>query len=190
MRAGARDGREGDAHAQAVRFLTTLRSDDGGHVNLSDEHRNFLREKGFDDAAIERARQAAERPDVAAGNAPALQNNVAGADANAFDRAAQSFNASPDSDAAAPAVPPASYPRSPLALYSEPNDAQDAGAILTRLAAAMNQPHYDVLVRFFRALNFMMLLGGTMTAIATALYRVRVPCEALLISEICDPAHG
>ena len=57
------------AHAQAVRFLTTLHAQNGmpgGKLHLSNEQRDFLRAKGLSDDAIEQARQEAERPESAA----------------------------------------------------------------------------------------------------------------------------
>lgn len=164
------------AHAQAVRFLTTLHAQNGmpgGKLHLSNEQRDFLRAKGLSDDAIEQARQEAERPESAAlASAPPADLP----DTSLFDFAAHSFDAPVDVEvpaaASAPVPPPASYPRSPLALYS--NDAspqRDASDILAQLATSMSRPRYDTLVLFFRVLHMLLLLGGGLTGVGVVLYR-------------------
>ena len=53
-------------HAQAVRFITSLRSEaKDPHIPLTQEHIQFLHSKGLSDADIDRAREDAERPEYA-----------------------------------------------------------------------------------------------------------------------------
>ena len=157
-------------HEQAVRFLTTLRAEQGGgdDVQVAEEHRDFLKSKGLDDAGIERARAAAARPNLSA--SPAANQS----ETSAFDRAAREFDMplAGEGESWAPPPPAPAYPRSPLALYSSPNDSRtDSSALLTKLASSMSQPRYDVLIRFFRTLQFFLMLGGAATAVGVALFR-------------------
>ena len=158
-------------HAQAVRFITSLRSDNqvfgkDGRIELSDDHRDFLRSKGLSDADIERARLDAERPE---GLATAPLNKRA-SPPDAFERAAQAF-VQPTEDEPAPQVPPPSYPRSPLALYAANEDrATDAGKLVARIATSMNSHRYDVLLRFFHTLQLILVLCGSAAAITLAIF--------------------
>ena len=160
------------AHAQAVRFITSLRSDNqvsgkDGRIELSDDHRDFLRSKGLSDADIERARLDAERPEIL-GDTPC---NTGASPPDAFERAAQAF-AHPTEDGPAPQVPPPSYPRSPLALYTASEDrATDSGQLVARIATSMNSHRYDVLLRFFHTLQLVLVLCGSAAAITLAIFR-------------------
>lgn len=171
----------GRSHAQAVRFLTALRAQDAApadHMALTDEQREFLHSKGMSDDAIERARRDAERP-ASAALARASTDESAAAharDASAFDRAKAAFDAPVGSaEVSAPSEPPtppaASYPRSPLALYSEAPQQRDANEILSKLAATISRPRYDTLVTFFRLLHLLLMLGGGASAVLVWLYR-------------------
>lgn len=159
-------------HAQAVRFITSLRSDNqvsgkDGRIELSDDHRDFLRSKGLSDADIERASLDAERPDVLG----ATPRNTSASPPDAFERAAQAF-AHPTEDGPAPQVPPPSYPRSPLALYTASEDrATDSGKLVARIAKSMNSHRYDVLLRFFHMLQLILVLCGSAAAITLAIFR-------------------
>jgi len=169
------------SHAQAVRFLTSLRAENAAstdHIVLTDEQREFLHSKGMSDDAIERARRDAERPASAAlVRASADEGAAAHArDADAFDQAKAEFDAPLRSADVAPPPPPppppaASYPRSPLALYSEAPQQRDANEILSQLAATINRPRYDTLVTFFRLLHLLLMLGGGASAVLVWLYR-------------------
>ncbi|KOS13717.1 hypothetical protein Malapachy_1903 [Malassezia pachydermatis] len=174
------EGDAGSSHAQAVRFLTSLRSQDGaassGPLVLTEEQRSFLQSKGLDDEAIERARQDAERPEnavMARAYAEDRARIEASNDAEAFTKASQAFDEPLSVPSDVPTPPAASYPRSPLALYqtSKPPGPRDANEILSKLAATMTRPRYDVLVTFFRLLHMFLLLGGGASAVMVALYR-------------------
>lgn len=172
------EGRQPSAlHAQAVRFLTTLRLKEGREdaskpLSLTDEQREFLRSKGMSDDAIEHARHDAVRPE----NLPpvdefaAWQGEEQGIDA-LYDRAKQAFD-EPPSSTAPPPLPPASYPASPLALYSTGHTPpRDANEVLSHYAESLMKPRYDVLISFFRVLHLILMLGGAASAIGVALYR-------------------
>lgn len=167
---------EGSAHAQAVRFLTSLRSEQAEMGNdspsapltLTDDQRAFLRAKGLDDAAIERARAEAERPALL----PSAPGTNSAQDVSPFESAARAFDAPDGSRDSAPAVPVPTYPRSPLALYqAAAAPRRDANDVLSKLAASMSKPRYDVLVSFFRMLHAILLLGGGASAVLVLLYR-------------------
>lgn len=173
----------GPSHAQAVRFLTSLRAENApssDHIHLTDEQRAFLHSKGLSDDAIERARLDAERPASAALVQASRQAPLVAParDASAFDRAKEAFDAPLGAETPAlslpPAPPPASYPRSPLALYAEAPQQRDANEILSQLAATISRPRYDTLVTFFRLLYWLLTLGGSASAVLVWLYRRHV----------------
>lgn len=164
-------------HAQAVRFIASLRSDaqvssKDGKIVLDDEHRDFLRNKGLSDADIERACTDAERPTSAASAVPVTQPVTSN---DAFERASQEFE-SPLTNETAPVVPPPSYPRSPLALYSSSTDGSaNSSQIVARIASSINQHRYDVLLQFMRTLQLLLVICGGAAAVTLGIFRVRVP---------------
>ncbi|WFD02804.1 hypothetical protein MOBT1_001489 [Malassezia obtusa] len=174
---GSDQAPEDAQHAQAVRFLTTLRSHAGNEdaaqpMVLTDEQREFLQSKGLSDEAIERARRDAERPE----NLPltdaymSMHTQDHSLDA-LYDRAKRAFDEPPETTPPPP-VPPASYPTSPLALYSTGNTPpRDANEVLSNYAATLMKPRYDVLIEFFRILHLVLMFGGGAAAIGVALYR-------------------
>ncbi|WFD28002.1 hypothetical protein MNAN1_003010 [Malassezia nana] len=170
----------GPSHAQAVRFLTSLRADSATpseSIVLTDEQRAFLHSKGMSDDAIERARQEAERPPTDALLRASSSDRAQVRDTSAFDRAKAAFDEPMDQGAAEaslsppPPPPAASYPRSPLALYSEAPTQRDANEILSRYAATISRPRYDTLVTFSRMLHLLLMLGGGVSAVLVWLYR-------------------
>lgn len=169
-------------HAQAVRFLTSLRSSSKDtRIHLTPKHVDFLHSKGMSDDEIERARQDAERPDYT--NMMHIFDDDqarihASGDSAAFEQAADSFRApllgSTTTSDAPPIPPAASYPRSPLVLYSAadaPVPRRDATQILSDFAASMARPRYDTLVSYFRLLHLLLMLTGGGAAIVVAMYR-------------------
>lgn len=170
-------------HAQAVRFLTSLRhhSPDAS-IQAQQE---FLKSKGLDDLAIQAAFHDAKRPEgleVDPANAPVLPGtkpvNAAPpaldrdlSDEAAFDLAKQAFD-DPIHSPPPPALPSRNYPRSPLALYYQ--EAQDRAAAENGIggnsSAALTR-RYAVLLAFFRSLSYFATLGGALTTIAVLLYR-------------------
>lgn len=175
----SRDEAATQRHAQAVRFLTSLRSQNkDAHINLTQEHRDFLQSKGLSDADIERARQDAERPEYTSMLRVFDDDQtrvLASGDAQAFEKAADAFD-NENAVASAPAPPAASYPRSPFALYSSPEELRaqqprDANQILTEFAAAVSRPRYDTLISFFRTLHFLLMLTGGAAALFMVVYR-------------------
>lgn len=157
-----------ELHAQAVRFLTSVRA--RGSAS-EEEQRTFLRSKGLSESAIDAALSDAERPASASQLAlPAAQQGEED-DAQSWERAARAFNDPIHADPAsvrAPALPGKSYPRSPLALYHDAAAAREAqmGGAQAKLT------RYQVLLRFFRTFSYMLVLGGGVSAVAVALYRV------------------
>lgn len=173
-------------HAQAVRFLTTLRShaspeDANQPLTVTDEQREFLRGKGMSDKQIEHARHDAERPEnlQLTDAYMAMQHHEQENLDALYDRAKRSFDepierAAPQPQATAqpPPVPPASYPSSPLALYSVGQaPPRDANEVLSNYAATLMKPRYDVLINFFRVLHRVLMLGGILSTIGVALFR-------------------
>ena len=180
MHAGDEDAQV--RHAQAVRFLTSLRSSSSdSRIHLTPKHMDFLRSKGMSDDDIEHARQDAERPDYA--NMMHVFDDDqarihASGDSAAFEQAADSFRApllgSITTSDPPPIPPAASYPRSPLVLYSAadaPVPRRDATQILSDFAASMARPRYDTLVSYFRLLHLLLMLTGGGAAIVVAMYR-------------------
>ncbi|KAI3626273.1 hypothetical protein CBS9595_001634 [Malassezia furfur] len=172
-------------HAQAVRFLTTLRShaspeDAEKPLSVTDDQREFLRGKGMSDEQIERARHDAERPEnlQLTDAYMAMQHHEHDIDA-LYDRAKRAFDepidrVAPPAQAVAepPPVPPASYPSSPLALYSVGQaPPRDANEVLSNYAATLMKPRYDVLINFFRVLQRVLMLGGILSTAGVMLYR-------------------
>ena len=99
-------------HGQAVRFLTTLRSNEGESHDTSkplvvtDKQREFLQSKGMSDDAIEHARREAERPEnLPMADAYMSQQQGASDDDALFARAAHAFDNPLDAEEHAPAVP-------------------------------------------------------------------------------------
>ncbi|WFD42576.1 hypothetical protein MPSI1_001222 [Malassezia psittaci] len=177
---GSDDMAQDARHAQAVRFLTTVRShvdageDNGGKVQISEDQKEFLRSKGMSDDAIERARHDAERPE----NLPLTETFMASLhlqDPNLdtmYERAKQAFDSPVQEKAPAPPIPPASYPSSPLTLYStSPAPPRDANEVLYNYASTLMKPRYDVLIDFFRVLQSLLMLGGCLSAIGVVLFR-------------------
>ena len=111
-------------HAQAVRFITSLRSEaKDPHISLTPEHIQFLHSKGLSDADIDRAREDAERPEYASMSHAFDEDRARVADSSdtqAFERAEDAFR----EEGRAPPPPVPSYPRSPLALYATPAPAK------------------------------------------------------------------
>ncbi|KDN37209.1 hypothetical protein K437DRAFT_259903 [Tilletiaria anomala UBC 951] len=187
-----------ELHAQAVRFLASVRFH--GHAS-EEEQRKFLRSKGLDDQAIERAYKDAARPEhmtstsTLASSSSSAESGGSGSVASdassdvpelAFEAAARAFD---DPIRAAP-VPVKTYPRSPLALYYDQNSAS-GGKVLTGAGdvssgngenagqtqgTATQDPltRYQVLLNFFRQLSYLMMLGGGFTALLVGLYRIYI----------------
>lgn len=151
--------------AQATRFLTSAKiSESASDKSKSD----FLRSKGLTDEEIAQAIKDSRSP-VEAGAA----SLPAGGDEDPFDRAARQFDDPIHADSLSP--PPKSYPKSPLALYYDAPSQQHAST--STLHAGRQDPsltRYQVLLRFFRTLSFMMMLGGGVTALLVSAYRVYI----------------
>ena len=164
-------------HAQAVRFITSLRSEaNDAHIPLTQEHIKFLHSKGLNDTDIDRARKDAERPECANMSHVFDEDQAritASSDANAFEKAEDAFR----DEGRAPTPPVPSYPRSPLALYSTPETQQlqqykyDTNQVLAEYAASVSRPRYDTLVSFLRTLHFLLILTGGATAFLVAMFR-------------------
>lgn len=164
-------------HAQAVRFITSLRSEaNDAHIPLTQEHIKFLHSKGLNDTDIDRARKDAERPEYANMSHVFDEDQAritASSDANAFEKAEDAFR----DEGRAPTPPVPSYPRSPLALYSTPETQQlqqykyDTNQVLAEYAASVSRPRYDTLVSFLRTLHFLLILTGGATAFLVAMFR-------------------
>lgn len=179
-----------ELHAQAVRFLTSVRARGAAS---EEEQRTFLRSKGLSEAAIAAALADAERPAAAGVSGLALPSpeHAGEDDSQAWERAARAFNDPIHADPAsvrAPALPGKSYPRSPLALYHDAAAARQAqqGGVEEKLT------RYQVLLRFFRTFSYMLVLGGGISAVAVALYRVclfsckfALPSSLQLMTEHC-----
>lgn len=164
-------------HAQAVRFITSLRSEaKDPHIPLTQEHIQFLHSKGLSDADIDRARKDAERPEYA-NMSHAFNEDRArvteSSDTKAFGKAEDAFR----DEGRAPQPPVPSYPRSPLALYSMPETEQlppsqyDTNQVLAEYAASVSRPRYDTLVSFLRTLHFLLIITGGATAFLVAVFR-------------------
>lgn len=156
--------------AQATRFLTSAKiSESATDADKSD----FLRSKGLTEEEIAQAVADSHSPaDTGATNrAPATQTG----DEDPFERAARQFDDPIHADSLSP--PPKSYPKSPLALYYDaPAQQQHHAAGMSRLQTEVSSPltRYQVLLRFFRTLSFMMMLGGGATALLVSAYRVYI----------------
>lgn len=163
-------------HAQAVRFITSLRSEaHDPHIPLMQEHIDFLHSKGLNDADIDRARKDAERPEYASMSQVFDEDQTrvtASSDTRAFEKAEDAFR----DEGRAPPPPVPSYPRSPLALYSTPETQQlqqyqyDTNQVLAEYAASVSRPRYDTLVSFLRTLHFLLILTGGATALLVAVF--------------------
>lgn len=152
---------QSDLHAQAVRFLTSLRHHSPSAT--TEAQRDFLKSKGLDDAAIENAFRDAERPAAITGpGAPAPGELTESA---AFDQAARAFE--DPIHQPAPTLPAKNYPRSPLALYYQ--EAQDRVAEAIRRDESARR--YNVLLSFFRTLTWLLTVGGGLAAVSVALWK-------------------
>lgn len=164
-------------HAQAVRFITSLRSEaKDPHISLTPEHIQFLHSKGLSDADIDRAREDAERPEYASMSHAFDEDRARAADSSdtqAFERAEDAFR----EEGRAPPPPVPSYPRSPLALYAMPETEKlppyqyDTNQVLAEYAASVSRPRYDTLISFLRTLHFLLILTGGATALLVAVFR-------------------
>ena len=164
-------------HAQAVRFITSLRSEaKDPHIPLTQEHIQFLHSKGLSDADIDRAREDAERPEYASMPHAFDEDRARVADSSdtqAFERAEDAFR----EEGRAPPPPVPSYPRSPLALYATPETEKlppyqyDTNQVLAEYAASVSRPRYDTLISFLRTLHFLLILTGGATALLVAVFR-------------------
>lgn len=166
-------------HAQAVRFLTSLRHHSR---NASVEaQRDFLKAKGLDEAAIEAAFQDAARPSslglpsnsnsTFSSGSPSAATVTEGeplSEEAAFDQASRAFD--DPIRVAGPVVPTKNYPRSPLALYYE--EAQ--GRVDEAARRQETTRRYQVLLGFFRSLSWMLTFGGGLAALGVLAYRVSV----------------
>lgn len=170
---------------QAIRFLVSLQAQQNQD---SAAQRAFLSGKGLSEQQIEQAFQEARRPEafgdaseagksvLTTGDGKNVRDATAGLDdAAAFDVAARMFDdplhtdadaSHGDGDAGPPALPPRTYPRSPLALYQQQQAQQT-------VASSIDNPltRYHVLLRFFRSLCFFLVLGGGLTGVAVGIYR-------------------
>ncbi|CAO1634015.1 unnamed protein product [Parajaminaea phylloscopi] len=166
-------------HAQAVRFLTSLRHHSPD--SSAEAQRDFLKSKGLDEAAIEAAFHDSKRPQSA--ESPTitlpLQTSPASTELTeeaAFDLAKQAFD-DPIHSPAPPALPAKSYPKSPLALYYQGGEGgggsgSEAGGVANGSARELALTRrYAVLLAFFRSLTYFATLGGALTSIAVLLYR-------------------
>jgi hypothetical protein len=166
------DADDEGSYAQAVRFLTSLRSQKNQDV---DAQRSFLQSKGLSEEVIARAFQDVKKPDSISEEVAAQAAGVLGSetDSEAFERAAEMFDKPLQAEAGSlaspppPTAPPKTYPRSPLALYHQPQSGQPfkddtISSPLTR---------YDVLLSFFRSMCYLLVLGGGVTGMIVALYR-------------------
>lgn len=164
-------------HAQAVRFITSLRSEaKDPHISLTPEHIQFLHSKGLSDADIDRAREDAERPEYASMSHAFDEDRARAAessDTQAFERAEDAFR----EEGRAPPPPVPSYPRSPLALYAMPETEKlppyqyDTNQVLAEYAASVSRPRYDTLISFLRTLHFLLIITGGATALLVAVFR-------------------
>ncbi|PWN54418.1 hypothetical protein IE53DRAFT_382973 [Violaceomyces palustris] len=158
-----------ELHAQAVRFLTSAKLQASA---TDDAKKEFLRSKGLDEDEIAKAFEDSKSPALTSpslagiSRSPNLQN-----DDFAFERAARDF----DNPIEAPQPPTKTYPKSPLALYYEPNqESQSVGVRSQRQAPDSPLTRYQVLLGFFKTLSLFMMLGGGATAVVVALYRTYV----------------
>ena len=147
--------------AQAIRFLTSARVTG----DATDEtKREFLRSKGLSKDEIDAVFQQAKSPANPTTTQP--EPDAALSDQDAYERAARQFD-----HPLAP--PPPTYPKSPLALYYDPPPASSSVAA-SRPRPAKPETRYQVLLRFFRTLSYLLMLGGGATALAVALYRTYI----------------
>lgn len=185
--------RDGERHAQAVRFLVSLQASKKNNEQQQDDEtaqRDFLRSKGLDEAAIDRAYADARLPehlssavatDAAAAAAATDAASPTDAATKAFDRAKRQFEApldpspsSPSEDVLGtePQLPPKTYPRSPLALYQSQQQANAMASAAQQQQLSGPTTRYEVLLAFFRSMSFFLMLGGGFAAILVGLYRV------------------
>lgn len=162
------------SYAQAVRFLTSLVSQKNQDVTAQ---KAFLQSKGLSEEVIARAFQDVKKPDSISEEVAAQAAGVMGSesDSEAFERAAEMFDKplqseteSPTLSAPPPAAPPKTYPRSPLALYHQPQPGQPFANDST---STNTLTRYDVLLSFFRSMCYLLVLGGGVTGMVVALYR-------------------
>lgn len=151
-----------DLHAQAVRFLTSLRHH-SPNASISSQ-REFLQSKGLDDAAIDAALRDAERPSSLPSQ---ITNPSTASEEDIFDQAARAFDDPIHNPA--PSLPAKSYPRSPLALYSDEETFENP-----LQASLSSNRRYQVLLQFFRSLSWFLTFGGALGAIGVLLYRLYV----------------
>lgn len=173
---------EASRYAQAVRFLVSLQSQKNQDM---DAQRSFLKSKGLSEENIDRAFQDVQRPnsmstEVASRAMPLTEGEES--DSEAFERATQMFDqplhASSEAESSSasppppPPAPPKTYPRSPLALYHQPQPSQQI--VMSNESTANNtnpMTRYDVLLSFFRSMCYFLVLGGGATGVVVALYR-------------------
>ncbi|PWN19451.1 hypothetical protein BCV69DRAFT_284079 [Microstroma glucosiphilum] len=166
-------------HAQAVRFLTSLRHHS---PNASVEaQRDFLKAKGLDETAIDAAFQDAARPSSLGLSSASTSTSSSGSQSGsfageegalseeaAFDQASRAFD--DPIHVAGPVLPAKNYPRSPLALYYE--EAQ--GRVDEAARRQETTRRYQVLLGFFRSLSWMLTFGGGLAALGVLAYRLYV----------------
>ncbi|PWY96815.1 hypothetical protein BCV70DRAFT_203412 [Testicularia cyperi] len=169
--------------AQATRFLTSAKISESAS---DQDKRDFLKSKGLTEPEIEHAFRNAKSPvdGLSVSNAseltdPSQQHGAS--DEDPFDRARRQFDDPIHADALEP--PPKSYPKSPLALYYEAPAQQQHGhqqlgqhGTTDPSANGGSSPltRYQVLLRFFRTLSLLMMLGGGATALAVSAYRLYI----------------
>lgn len=168
-----------ELHAQAVRFLTSVRN---SASSSEQTQREFLRSKGLQEAEIARAFDDAEKGSWASGrhetesestgelsesnkaavDSVATQSAGGKTDSDAFERAAREFDnavstgrqtASP-STMSAPDRPNPSYPRSPLALYYEPGSSASEPHLQHGPPHGQSRPQEAGLTRYQVLLTF------------------------------------
>lgn len=171
-------------HAQAVRFLTSLRHHSPD--SSLESQREFLRSKGLGEDAIEAAFQDAKRPDglskagdgegqKQAARASSSTSTSSLSEQSAFDQAARAFD--DPLHTPMPDVPSRNYPRSPLALYYDDDERDNAalaaagGNLEEAIRRQEKARRYNVLLSFFRTLCYLFTLGGALTGVAVLLYR-------------------
>lgn len=172
-------------HAQAVRFLTSLRHHSPN--SSLESQKEFLRSKGLGEDAIEAALRDAKRPDNLTADSTDQQQLVprdgssssqsGGNDSDeqsAFDQAARAFD--DPLHTPLPSIPSRNYPRSPLALYYEEQEARNGslaagGDIEAAVRRQEKARRYEVLLSFFRTVSYLFTLGGALTGVAVLLYR-------------------
>lgn len=174
---------------QALRFVTSIRATTKNQTSDSDSadsdlsiqaQRKFLSDKGLSPEQIDQVfKKAHSRPtnhstttpstsDTTTSTTPSTTTSTSPQDA--FDLAARQFN-----DPLNPVIPPATYPKNPMALYYEQQQQSNATPLVgqtTTTRLGMDRTRYQVLLSFFRTMSFLMMLGGGLTALMVGLWRV------------------